>query len=323
MNNRILYIDIFRGLAIFTVVYSHILLFCTDQYNNSAIIIFLRNFFLYGFFFISGYLGYKKSIWDFKESFNYIYRKTKTLLIPTLICGSVYMISHNIKLDVALFDGAKCGYWFTFTLFLMFLIYAIIMYTIKSSLGRLITFCLIAFISLVLHKTNIIEGKIQDLLTLENLTNYLPIFITGILCKRYELIFNKIIDSIPGKIIIFCIVVLSYIICIPTSLTSLSHTLFIYYILKQLFINCKKPNILSIVGSHSLEIYFLHFFLLFKLPTDISKYLSWLSSTNSCTSFPELIIIGSISLIICFGAIGISIILKQVPFLSQILFGKK
>lgn len=61
MKERLLYIDVLRGIAILTVVYSHILLFCVGYSETSFMTDLLRKYFLNAFFFLSGFMAYKKS----------------------------------------------------------------------------------------------------------------------------------------------------------------------------------------------------------------------------------------------------------------------
>lgn len=50
MKQRLLYIDVLRGIAILIVIYSHILLFCVGYSETSALTNLLRLYFLNGFF---------------------------------------------------------------------------------------------------------------------------------------------------------------------------------------------------------------------------------------------------------------------------------
>lgn len=59
MKERLLYIDVLRGIAILTVVYSHILLFCVGYSETSFMTDLLRKYFLNAFFFLSGFMAYK------------------------------------------------------------------------------------------------------------------------------------------------------------------------------------------------------------------------------------------------------------------------
>lgn len=86
-------------------------------------------------------------------------------------------------------------------------------------------------------------------------------------------------------------------------------------------------NFLKVLGQHSLEIYFVHFLLLFSLPSCIGAFLNQLSSDNcwwghSSVGFVEFCIVGSISAIIAVFSIFFAKIIGQIPYLNQLLFGK-
>lgn len=57
MKQRLLYIDVLRGIAILIVIYSHILLFCVGYSETSALTNLLRLYFLNGFFFHIWFYG--------------------------------------------------------------------------------------------------------------------------------------------------------------------------------------------------------------------------------------------------------------------------
>lgn len=90
MKERLLYIDVLRGIAILIVIYSHILLFCVGYSETSALTNFLRLYFLNGFFFISGFMAYKTFTPNLLEMLKNLWKKIATLLIPTLITGGLY-----------------------------------------------------------------------------------------------------------------------------------------------------------------------------------------------------------------------------------------
>lgn len=116
------------------LLYSHILLFCIGYTETSLLTDFLRGFYLNTFFFISGFLSYKAN-WDFSTTRNFLKKKIATLLIPTLFCLGVFCFFMRINYMTSLLDANKSGYWFTFTLFEMFSLYAIHSYitnTIKN-----------------------------------------------------------------------------------------------------------------------------------------------------------------------------------------------
>jgi hypothetical protein len=73
------------------------------------------------------------------------------------------------------------------------------------------------------------------------------------------------------------------------------------------------------IGNNTIEIYFIHYLLLFTLPMAINEYLS-LDGRSSF--FKELLIIGSMDLIICAESIVVARIIKSLPYFSRLFFGR-
>lgn len=136
MKQRLLYIDVLRGIAILIVIYSHILLFCVGYSETSALTNLLRLYFLNGFFFISGFMAYKTFTPSLLEMIKNIWKKITTLLIPTLITGGLYCAYVHGNPCSFLADPAKGGYWFTIALFIMMIIYTIEDFLIKKLKNR-------------------------------------------------------------------------------------------------------------------------------------------------------------------------------------------
>lgn len=66
MSQRIGYIDAIRGFTMLLVVFSHIETFCYHiSFDQSILSSLFITFRMPMFFFISGYIAYKKGIWDF------------------------------------------------------------------------------------------------------------------------------------------------------------------------------------------------------------------------------------------------------------------
>lgn len=189
MKRRLRYLDAARGLAIFTVVYSHICLFCLPEYNSSVVIDFLRSYFLNAFFFISGYVAYKSSDSIKGELPCLLIKKIQQLLIPTILVASIYALSHHIGLTKFFTDEAKIGYWFTIVLFEMYVIYLIVIgvsSVINYRNAQTVLLTILAAIFYVIHKTFILDSPLQYTLCIGSLTYYIPFFCFGILCKRHN-----------------------------------------------------------------------------------------------------------------------------------------
>lgn len=103
----------------------------------------------------------------------------------------------------------------------------------------------------------------------------------------------------------------------------------VIWIIRQLYINpihsigiSKVLRGLEIIGSNTLEIYFLHYFLLFPIPASVGNFLKMLSSSEKSLSFPEFLIVGTVVVVICVTCIFLSRLLKTIPCISLLAFGK-
>ena len=87
-----------KGLAIICVVLGH----CTcDPVNNSFYESFVNQFHLAVFFFVSGYFFKEKYIIN---KFDFVKRKFKSLYIPYIISGIVFMLLHPLLFNLHLYN---------------------------------------------------------------------------------------------------------------------------------------------------------------------------------------------------------------------------
>ena len=124
-SKRIEYIDALRGFTMYLVVYSHIWTFGyhTDTRNSFEHI--LTNFFLVLFFFISGFVAYKREFyWTFNNTICLLKTKAIQLLCPTIFFCSLFCWWGGYGIDSA-FSPSNAGYWFTLHLFYFYIFYSI------------------------------------------------------------------------------------------------------------------------------------------------------------------------------------------------------
>lgn len=335
MSVRLDYIDASRGLAIFTVVYSHICLFCLLAYEPSVILDFLRTYFLNAFFFISGFVAYKPVKQSARFYIVQLFNKTGLLLVPTFTVGIIYAVTHNIEIVRFLFDDAKYGYWFTFVLFEMFTIYYVVCILSslisKSWIANGILF-LIAVGLYLTNRSGYNISRIYDIFCFGNLSNYFIYFSFGLVTREYKPLINKLSFNYSNTIVALASILMlsSYIIYIPSVLKSISILIVVMYLMKTIYGQNQAPDFISplkngllILGRYTLEIYFIHYFLLFPLPLALGKYFEELSVGGKSLSFPEFMIIGVIVISISYTCILLSYFIKKIPFISDIIFGKK
>lgn len=344
MKQRLLYIDVLRGIAILIVIYSHILLFCVGYSETSALTNLLRLYFLNGFFFISGFMAYKTFTLSLLEMIKNIWKKITTLLIPTLITSGLYCAYVHGNPCSFLADPAKGGYWFTIALFIIMTIYTIEDFLIKKLKNRYLQSVIILFVAGLIyswHKTDMPSTAWANYLSLGGTSYYFPMFTIGVLCKKHIELFHKYLDIPLVKTSIFLIAMFGALIgYIPLLITSITVVLSTYFIVKdilnihleinefQRYPNFKQLifNNLQIIGQNTIEIYFLHYFLLFKMPQNVITFTHSMykgdSVANHCSGIVEFGIYGSISIAIAFVCIGIHKVLTHVPYLSKLMFGK-
>ena len=346
MKQRLLYIDVLRGIAILIVIYSHILLFCVGYSETSALTNLLRLYFLNGFFFISGFMAYKTFTPSLLEMIKNIWKKITTLLIPTLITGGLYCAYVHGNPCSFLADPAKGGYWFTIALFIMMIIYTIEDFLIKKLKNRYLQSAIILFVAGLIyswHKTDMTSTAWTNYLSLGGTSYYFPMFTIGVLCKKHIELFHKYLDIPLVKTSIFLIAMFGTLIgYIPLLITSIAVVLSAYFIVKDILNNHLEINEfqrlpppkfkhlifnnLRIFGQNTIEIYFLHYFLLFKMPQNVITFTHSMykgdTIANHCSGIVEFGIYGSISIVIAFICIGIHKVLTHVPYLNKFMFGR-
>ena len=347
---RLHYIDNLRGLAIFVVVYCHIIGFSLELNQTSAIEAFLTSFFIPLFFFVSGFVGYKENQkWQRSQLIAYIWKKIKTLYVPSV---TLVLIGEQIYNGIGTpitFDVLRCGglAWFTHTLFQMSLLYAVISWIafrqsfVQKKHLQVCLIMLFAFFFLVLFKYVKVQNHFFSFLNINFLLLNFVYFATGILLSAYKTSFHKYLDGKFGYLF-YAMTLIMYLsdlyIHIHWLVKVLSILIFLYIFFYRIRIvielhQHQKPllwspfNILSLWGRYSLEIFFLNSFLLFKLPPELSMYINYVAGTEcfagpGSVSFVELLIVGTISAITIFFCIVLQWILKKLPIIPTFLFGR-
>lgn len=335
--NRIQYIDAARGLAMFTVVYSHICMFCIPDYGGSPMIGFLREYFLNAFFFISGFIALRSSLPDRGKIASQLWRKTCQLLIPTILFGAFYALSRGISPGDMLFDGAKYGYWFTFVLYEMYLVYLFVAFAASFFTRRrrqafdIIVLAVTALIYLVHKRAGHFEQS-DDLLCLGNFLGYFIFFGAGLFAASRKTEIARCLDYKGGVIVLLCAVLicLDSFLSMPRLLYRFSVLLTVVYVLRRFYASDRSiplevpfKNSLTTLGRYTLEIYFIHYFLLFPLPASLGEYLRSLTpGIYSSVGFPEILTVGTVTLLTCYACILLSALIDRIPYLPRLAFGK-
>lgn len=123
---------------------------------------------------------------------------------------------------------------------------------------------------------------------------------------------------------------MSYYLTFPLMVQRIAVVLLFIYVIYKIYsrpragkLNGVLRKILLFIGTNSLEIYFIHYFLLFPLPLCAGKYLDSVSNTGRSLSMPEFIIVGSLSVVISIASVLLARILKKIPYVALLAFGKR
>ena len=340
-KRRIGYIDALRGFTMFLVVFGHVELFGFSVARSFLGSLFL-SFRMPMFFFISGFIAYKITQWDWSYYKQVLKKKAIVQLIPTLFFFYLFSACHGDFDLLSIFTKGPQGYWFTVVLFYMFFIYYTVMFFCKSHKSWTSDIILIV-LSLIGAFAYIGGMKFYDLnyypiLCLINLSRYFEFFVFGILCRKYQKRFLDIISSDLIKSILF----LSFIIVLYLDWNKVLVSYYFFHILNHEFIrrfigllfvysifynykdfyDSENPiaHGLRFVGRRTLDIYMIHYFLIPDLVSYRSVLLGALTPQNTILEFFVVLLFAS--LIIAMSLL-ISAIIRSSSTLGHYLLGVK
>lgn len=349
-KGRIEYIDALRGFTMILVVFAHVETYMLEIEPNSTFVSSLFiSFRMPLFFFISGYIAYKKDVqWDFAYYSRNIAKKLRIQLIPTFFFGLLYTYLFSIgNFSDFVINYHKFGYWFTLCLLGMF----VILYT--SNLlcyifrrGRKWLFLMLGgmmFLSYMyryFYETHPTIVLVSDIFCLHQICVYLPFFIMGYIVSEYKMLFHRFLSNQINYAVIFILFSVAFYVkyTLPTSIYERSVILLIYRVfqeyiigilgicciynffrIKSLFMSKKTKigELLQYIGKRTLDIYMLHYFFLSMIP-NIGPYIN--SNPNILL---ELLIGMGLSLFIIACCLIVSKTLRMSNYLSYFLFGVK
>lgn len=306
-RQRIRYIDALRGFTMLLVIYSHLILkLQPNVYDNTELNYIFIRFRMPLFFFISGFFLYSDN-YDAAIFKRRLKNRISKQLIPTLVLCALFSICFSLPFKSLPFDVNKRGYWFTYVAVEMFMIIAPILYLTdffkaprKAKIAILTSLAITAFVLFYMETDWLHIGKtdIGKVLSFNALLGYLPYLILGMILKAtsgrlMKYIVNPV--TIIAGITIFLTLVeghyhvtstkVSFIIKMACPIFAITALIGIFYwIYKSKLFNNGKVKVLEIVGSSTLEIYLLHYFLIqYLVCTDSEIYhtvIQWLIKTK-------------------------------------------
>lgn len=343
-KKRIAYIDAMRGFTMILVVFSHICNMCLgDKWMGWNDVFFL--FRLPCFFFISGWLFEKpERQWDGMTIKSVVKHKFMVQIVPTVI---FLLLLAPPPLFFSRLGATKGGYWFTFALFVFFLLYIFSSWlvrkrTVKQQDGLLFVFALVISVSAFLYDIYYSRyfshlGWLTKGLGFVSLMawRYYLFFYVGAFVKRH---FEAFVHW-TSKPIIMILVVAGFIAISQIPRTdNIPLTYFVFAVggifgLTMIFtvfryigayiashpthhLSHLTFRFLIHIGTRTLDIYLLHYFL---LPRFLLPYGEQL---RTCHNTPlEFVVALVLALIVVALCILVSRIIRLSPFLARYLFG--
>lgn len=352
-KERIQYIDALRGFTMILVVFAHVETFGFFNFEYETFLGRLfQSFRMPLFFFISGFIAYKSDrVWNLHTCWTLTKKKMIVQIIPALIIGMIYTYTY-LQSDIIKFisDPAKVGYWFTFVLLEMFLLYYSIS-GVSYAIGKRTTIheSVISFWSLILTafllyllklplKTVPVLDTIGNYTSIHYTFNYFMYFVFGVLARQHSYRFETILENkyISAAVILLfaggfflynslyvaidqSVLTWKIVLTILESIIGFLGVTVVYSFFRKYSdsfnSDTKLGSTLQYVGRRTLDIYLLHYFFLPYFP-QIGVFLK---QSHNLTI--ELFIGLSLSVLIIIVCLCISNIIRMSPFLGKYLFG--
>ncbi|MBQ9648997.1 MAG: acyltransferase [Prevotella sp.] len=343
MKQRIEYIDAMRGFTMILVVYSHVCNFCLgDKWMGWNDVFFL--FRLPCFFFISGWLfePHRGTVPCVSSNADYtgtvpsvrsvVKKKFMVQIVPTII---FLLLLAPPPLFFSKLGATKGGYWFTFALFVFFLLYLLSERYLKRWGGvfalmiSIAAFCYDAYYNRYFKDMGMMTQAL-GFLSFITWRYYLFFFIGTRVKRHFEVFLRWTSQPIVMAVVVIGFVWIAmnprsenafweYIIFAVGGILGMTmiFTLFRYlYTIPRLSPLTSSLSPLKYIGTRTLDIYLLHYFF---LPRFLSDYAPQLQAIDS--RLLEFTVAISLSLVVVAVCLLVSYIIRLNPFLGHYLFG--
>lgn len=345
------HLDLIKGIAIFLVVCGHIFVFGSNFEGGQGRFVLwnlLVAVHMPLFMMVSGYLAAntKASLAALPQ---FIRGKSLRLLLPLLSLPSLYYISFRLNVVEVLGAADKGGYWFTFCLFEIFLLFfafkgvnILLNKSQRIAIEIAIAFLFITSIALIEGQLAPVKGGFfQRLLSFEQVNWLFKYFLLGYFVRRIprleEMLRNdKVITGLAFSFVI--LMMLPYQgIGLPKSLLvyhgligidlealqTLTGCLAIYALClraSDLGISNKTTKLIRYLGRESLPIYLTHYFFLPVLPM-MMPFIHGLPNSARAFSW-ELFFAFAASAWVIGLSLGVIRVVKLSPTLAMLLYGE-
>lgn len=311
-NNRSVTWDYARGIAITMIVLHHLyarFFECTNARTDSTVYLCCYTMQLPIFMYVSGLLSRSSVV---KNSFSSLLaNRAIRLLLPFISFIIIWFLIDSNRFASVWANDFKDGYWFTFVLYEIIVVYAVLYYLSTAIKIRTIYLILFFGVLLTIYKYYTETFFVNRILSINLVWHYCPFFFLGV----YSNILHHIINKQYSVLYLSIFVVSQYYYMngyhFVLPVCNCSSLLF----LLSIFVNGIRPaeKIFAMIGCYSLQIYLIHYF--FRL------YACQLPDVE--TPWIEFVLFMIISFIVIFISIAVSRLLMKSNILALVLFGVK
>lgn len=305
------FIDEMKGIAIFFVVMGHVISFSMNNPQNDFCLEWISSFHMPLFIYISGFLV--REVPSFKKLLN----KTNKFILPFLLWGILWSLYIGSDVKGFFYETSKYGYWYFVVLTLFY--WTLSPFCIKFFNSKWKELAYFAFIQALFYYGKKQVEPSNDLLSFIHCFRLYPFFFLGYFSRKY---YACIIESLgnsskEGGISVILFVVLTVLLIMfkqfPFSnyIMGISGILFFLTLCVRNEI-CGMRNLFKIIGKHTLSIYVLHYFVVWRIHIEDMAYIL-LDSYNYLLYIIVLILV---TFIVIFIVISLKRILAQSKFLS-------
>lgn len=348
-NDRLYFFDALRGVAMLCVVYFHICVYLLGE--STAINESFVRWRMPLFFFISGFFAFAP-VYDAALTKRRIRNRLLKQFYPTATVWLLFIVCSWLLSEVSLcehllhgiYDSAKVGYWFTFSLLQVFLLYAIFAFGLsylgissgKQTAAYLIIIAVLTLLCLITvdeNSLNPLSKKVWNVLSLGKTSALAVFFFAGALVRKHW----PHVGPLMNHYWFACVALVLFAISSYLTPEGAKSNTIIYLISRvsglmfiiSIFVCIKRyvgqtsvaGRYLQRLGRNTLPVYLFHFFILLLVPyfiDDISGLLHRLSSNPAV----EFISFTSISIVFTEITLAADSLLKKLPTVHKAVFAK-
>lgn len=345
---RLEWIDAMRGFTMMLVVAYHVAQIGFGENEKTSVSLpFLVMFRMPLFFFVSGFLAWKSRwVWTALNFCQMSLKKIRVQLVPTLVFMTVFIVfkgRHTFmeSLENMMSSPYKGGYWFTWVLLLMLLIYYVIAFLEqKLHLKHWLImgfFLLAVFANLTLYMPHTFgnwwKAEWMNVSSLVQVMRYMQFFLLGNIVHRFWKESEGLMRSVWFFPTVLTVAIVSCAeffrwhslsgqwINLPKMAATYSLLMLVimfFHHYEHWFVKTTKVGtVLQYIGTRTLDIYLLHFLFIPKLPM-VGK---WLNANQPNFVVDVVCSLSVAGVVVCF-CLLVSNILRVSPLLRKYLFGR-